>query len=270
MRNEIKRLYYYLRRKILEILLLLITILAILPFIFQEEVANRILISAIIFIIGVFFLLSNKLKSLYYISFTVRGHDKGWYGKHKEHFIFNESKRSFIVKGNEEKGIDAFDMESVVIFLNCLNWSNYIFSFEFKINKQCLGAVVRATNPSNFIMLQINKNNIRPHIKINEYWAIFDADEEGLVFSNEISQDEWHKCELNCEGNKIDIKINKIEFDRQWNIPDRVFKIRHADKKEGYIELPPYIPLNIHSGTIGFRNSFKEEALVRNVLIKEI
>ena len=272
MRNEIIRFYYYLRRKILEILLILITILAVLPLLFHNEIVNRSFISVTVIFIGIFFILSNKLKSLYYISFTIRNHDKGWYGKYKENFLFDDSKRSFSIKGNRAIGIDAFDKESVIIFSNCLNWSNYIFSFEFKIIKECIGAVVRATNPSNFIMMQINKTYIKPHIKINEYWAIFDPNKEGLVFSNEISYDEWYKCELNCDRNKINIKITKsqkTEFDRQWNIPDRIFKIRHPEKKE-YVELPPYIPLNIHNGTIGFRNSFKEEALVRNVLVKEI
>jgi hypothetical protein len=159
------------------------------------------------------------------------------------------------------------------IYSKCLIWSDYKFSFEFKIIKKCLGAILRAVNLSNYVMLQITPSGIRPHIRINGGWKWWECSEVNLDFENRLSSDKWYTCLFSCEKGSINIKLfdgkNKI-FDREWNIPQGslVFQFKKDEQDLSPINIP--FPINLEYGSIGFRNWDDEKALIKNILIEKI
>ena len=67
-----------------------------------------------------------------------------------------------------------------VIFSKCLLWSDCKLSFDFKILNTSLGVIVRATNLSNLIALQISETGIKPRIRINGFEQAWNPEESGL------------------------------------------------------------------------------------------
>lgn len=267
-----RRFKFYIYKNFLEITAVVITLLSILTVLIEIRYINIILAILTILLILSFFIYHNRVKNFYYISLTDAKHDNGWFGK--GNFNYDRTNKCFAIEGIST-GKDAYELESVYIYKNCLSWSDYEFNFDFKILNSCAGIVIRAIDLSNFIMLQINKKGIRPHIKINEYWAIFEAEPTNLKFNKELSPDEWHRCVINCERNTVYVKLlckDILLFDRSWNIPSRLHIIKKLDNKEKTkkIIVPPWIPINLYNGSIGFRNSRYEKALIRDIIIKEL
>lgn len=168
--------------------------------------------------------------------------------------------------------------DSGFIFSKCLNWSDYVFDFEFKILNKSLGVIVRATNLSNLVMMQIFENGIKPHIKINGFWQSWSPKESKLEFSKNLNSDKWYRCVFQCDKRSVRIRIYNIQgdvfFDRVWEIPSGVisFSFDSADNSkmpQPMISSIPF-PINLEYGTVGFRNYGNENALVENVLIEKI
>jgi len=159
------------------------------------------------------------------------------------------------------------------IYSKCLNWSDYKYEFDFKLRKICLGAVLRAVNLSNYVMIQITQTGIRPHVRVNGGWQKWEAKEVNLEFPKPLSFEEWYKCQLVCDKDIIHIRIlQKTEkiIDREWQIPRGVlifsFKSEENDPKP--VNIP--FPINLEYGSAGFRNSGDEKALVKNVLLGKV
>lgn len=155
----------------------------------------------------------------------------------------------------------------------CLTWSDYELSFKFKIIKDCLGVIVRAVNLSNYAVLQIQTNGIRPHIRINGGWHWWETEAANLGFTKSLSLDKWYKCIFSCNKGVVDIKLledDHLVFERQWAIPEGkvVFRFEKEDKKDQPIEIP--FPINLEYGSIGFRNYGDEKAFVKNVLVQKL
>jgi hypothetical protein len=264
---KLKGFAFYLRKKILIFIVLITTILTIIPLFFNYFKWIIFCSIAAVILLAFYIILSDKLNEFYYLSFIKKNQDKDWTGRGI--FKFDEVNKSYTIDGNID-GQDAFSKESIYLYKNCLNWLDYKFSFNFKIFNSCLGIVFRALNNSNFIMFQINldKQKVRPHIKINEKWATW---ENKNIYSipNKLKLDEWYKCTIYCIGNIVDIKIyqNKLSlFHIQWKIPNRITELR-APENQKIIKFPPYLAVNFNIGTIGFRNSGKELALIRDFKI---
>ena len=122
-------------------------------------------------------------------------------------------------------------------------------------------------------MLQIFKDGIKVHVRINNKWVIWSAEKLGLLFPHELDLSNWHHAILTCDKKTVLIQIktkNKIILDRTWGIPSGemnvLFKRPEISEPEWFI---PY-SVDLDYGTIGFRNYDAEEALVRNLLIKKI
>jgi uncharacterized membrane protein len=159
------------------------------------------------------------------------------------------------------------------IFSKCLDWIDYEFSFDFNIKKNCLGAILRATNLTNYVMMQITLDGIRPHIRIAGAWNYAEAKDSGLSFDKKLSLDLWYKCELVCDKNIVYIKIfdeeKQLVFNREWNILKGNIQILFQDKNgEPAPSIP--IPIDLHFGAIGFRAGGNEKALVRNVKVRKL
>lgn len=199
-------------------------------------------------------------RDFYFISLTNRKDKDDWFGRGK--FEYFRPENCFVIT----------DSKSGFIYYKCLNWSDYNLSFEFKIANSCLGVVVRAINLSNYVMLQIRENGIRPHIRVNGGWRSWEAEETNLKFAKELALDRWYKCVLSCEKNSIGIKLHEDKkgvFNREWVIPHGVIMFEFKEKPEGHAIKIPF-PINLEYGTVGFRNSGAERALMKNILVEKI
>ena len=223
-------------------------------------------IFSIIFLI-LYFLRIQLVKDFYYISLT---NDK--YGKNWSPFGncgFDTKEKCFYVAGRPYNS----NYDSLFFYNDCITWSNYKFTFDFKIVNVCFGALIRTLNRSNFVMLQINLDKIKPHIRINDNYAKFEVDQTKLNLTDSLSIDEWYKCIIICNRTKISIKIKdkkKIILDKHWEIPEANLSVDNTKTN---------LPINFYYGTIGFKASRAEEAdlknreekaYFRNVLISKI
>jgi len=200
-------------------------------------------------------------RSFYFIPFNRRSDKDEWIGKGE--FEYSRVKKCF----------EITNTSSGYIFSKCFMWSDYRYIFEFKIIRSCLGVILRAINLSNYVMLQIGQNGIRPHIKVNGAWQAWEFKDFNLAFEESLKLDNWYKCIISCEKDVINIRIfkNKISiFDRDWIIPSG--QINFMFQKDEEDKKPLQIPfaINLEYGTIGFRNYGLEKALLRNVLIERI
>jgi hypothetical protein len=202
-----------------------------------------------------------KEKDFYFISLTKREDKEDWIGDGK--FEYSRVSKCFQVT----------QASPGCIYSKCLNWSDYKYEFEFKLMKTCLGAVLRAVNLSNYVMMQITQTGIRPHVLVNGGWMAWEANTVNLEFPKELSFEEWYKCQLVCDKNTIHIKIlrrNKKILDREWQLPQGVlaFSFKKDEEDTKPINIP--FPINLEYGSAGFRNFGDEKALVKNVLFEKI
>lgn len=202
-----------------------------------------------------------KEKDFFFISLSDRKNKDDWIGNGT--FEYKRTEESFLISNSD----------SGYIYSKSLTWSDYKVSFEFKIIRDCIGCILRAVNLSNYAMLQIKLNGIRPHARVSGGWYVREAKDVNLCFNTDLSLDKWYKCVLSCEKGSINIKLfdkrNKL-FDRDWDIPQGslVFEFKKDEQDSNPSRIP--FPINLEYGSVGFRNSGDEKALVRNLLIEKI
>lgn len=223
----------------------------------NKQVLIVTIIGISLFVLILILFLRLRDKDLYFLSLTNRKNIEDWIGKGK--FEYSKINKCFLIT----------DSDSGFIFPKCFLWSDYKFIFEFKIVKDCLGAIIRSINLSNYVMLQLTLKKLRPHIRVNGGWYIW----EETDISFPLSLDKWYKCLILCEKDIIGIKLysNKDKIlDRELRIPQGniFFDFKKGEDDKSPIQIP--FPINLEYGTVGFRNSGKEEALVRNILIEKI
>lgn len=262
-----KELFYFIKAYKVDIIAGILSLsLTMFAFVFNDNPNQNIQISVIIiflFLIVVIYLRARD-KEFYYLALNKNKSKEDWLGSGV--FEYSRSSRSFKIT-NADPGY---------VFNKCFAWSNYKMSFEFKIVKDCLGVLLRVVNLSNYVMMQIRRDGIRPHIRVNGAWRIWESKEVDLVYPK-LSLDKWYKCIITCDKQTISVKILSKKdnyFDRQWKIPtgSLVFNLRNSDNNEQEDKLNISIPfsINLEYGSVGFRNSGKEEALIRNILVEKI
>ncbi len=207
-------------------------------------------------IVTIYFYL--KEKDFFYISFNRREDKDDWAGEGS--FDYFRTDKSYMITSSY----------SGFIFQKIFTWADYKVSFDFQITNKCLGVILRAINLSNYVMMQINCKGIRPHLRINGGWRIREAEQEGLVFSQDLSKSTWYRCEILCDKRMIWIKIldkNNLIFDKKWAIPsgDVLFVFGDESSK---VTIP--FPIDLEYGTVGFRSDGDESALVRDLLVEKI
>lgn len=146
-------------------------------------------------------------------------------------------------------------------------WENYTFSFDARITDKCLGVIVRAQDLDNYYMFQINPDKIRPHrrvatpvieddttqskqkqsvdessqarfIKFKVAWQVFDSQ---IPINPPLT--DWFRTKIIVRGESVQIYIdNELRF-----------------QQESFLKIP--------MGKVGFRNTIRESALVRNVQV---
>ena len=207
-------------------------------------------------------------KDFYFIALDDYKDKENWFGAGK--FEFDKTNNAYLIA----------DSDAGYIYSKCLLWGDYVLSGEFKILNKCLGVILRATNLSNYIMLQINreKKGIRPHIRANGGWIIHEVESTGLTFENEkdIKDGKWYKFEFKVKGELAEILIfNEKEtlINKSWKITSGRVSIPVYEKKDDERKSSTHILDIIASydyGTFGFRNGHGERALIRNLLIKSV
>jgi hypothetical protein len=201
-------------------------------------------------------------KDFYFIELTKDQDKNDWIGRGT--FEYRRTNKSFLIT----------EADPGYIFSKTLNWSDYKFESEFKMLNKGLGVIVRAVNLSDYIMFQICPNGIRPHIRINGGWQIWEAKESNLEFKRKLSFDKWYVFSITCEKDILDIKImeksKKILLQRSWVIPHQRFGFPFPQQENDPKPLVIHFPINLDYGTVGFRNSGNERALIKNVLIEKV
>lgn len=256
----LKSYKYDLITAVLALILLLIS--DVIPY-FKANQSVTSVLRGVIILLSAFIViyLRSRDKDFYFISLTQRKHKDDWMGK--GNFEYERTHNCFSITKSE----------SGYIYSKCLTWSNYELSFKFKIIKDCLGVIVQAVNLSNYAMLQIRQNGIRPHIRINGGWKPWESDEANMVFNKSLSLDKWYMCILSCDKGSVNIRLlddDHSVFERQWTIPEGslMFKFKKEDEEDKSTDIP--FPINLEYGSIGFRNDRDEKAFVKDILIQKI
>lgn len=220
------------------------------------------MISTVIILISLFVILYLRLRGrdFYFIPLDNPKDKDDWIGNGQ--FEYSRVNKSF----------QMTQAEPGFIYSKCLDWSDYKCEFDFKIRNTCLGVILRAVNLSNYVMIQITQEGIRPHVRINGGWKYWEAEEVGLKFSNNLSLEDWYKCQLVCDKNIINIKIthsrNKL-LDREWEIPKGSITFTYKVSEEATPVMIPF-PINLEYGSAGFRESGQEKALIKNFLLEKV
>lgn len=222
-----------------------------------------ILLTTLLSTLTLYFLFREK--DFYYLALDNYNDQENWFGSGE--FKFDKTNNAYLI-ANTDAGF---------IFSQCLNWKDYLLEGEFKILNRNLGVIVRATNTSNYVMLQITKNSVRPHIRANGGWLpVYEVNKTGLSFEKEIKDGKWYKFSFTIKGERAEIKIydkNEYLINKDWqfirgNIAVQIFKKGQRDNDSSTHELD--ISVSYDYGSIGFRSSHGESALVRNLLIRAI
>lgn len=256
-----KRIYFFLKAYYIDIVVALVGVLGVVfarkygqTINTQQTISLVVIVATLLIIIY----LRSKEKDFMFSALTWRRDREKWIG-------YGTFQLSRVHKAYEITNSDPGFVHS-----DCLAWSDYSLSFDFKIGNQCLGVIVRAVNLANYVMLQITPLGIRPHIRINGGWKVWEAEESGLSIN--ISLDKWYRAAISCDKGEIFIKLtcsDGTRFDRVWNIlvGSLVFKFKKDENNIG-IDIP--FPINLEYGSVGFRNWGEEKAFVKNVLIEKL
>ena len=271
MNKLVLKIYYFFRNYSNETISFIIALVgAGIAYIFYIDPKLQLISLGILALTGYVIIIFLKLKNrdFYYIFFDNYGDKRDWVGS--GYFDYYPKDEAFLIK----------DSDAGFIFSKCFNWIDYEVACEFKILKDTLGILVRATDLSNKLMLQINikANGTRPHLWANGGYIVHEPKESNLEFSTPLKEGQWYKLGINVYKDTVSIELSKdgeVIDEKYWDIPSiqLAFPIRKIDKPIGDTKYPIGM-LDIRKdysyGTIGFRNGHGEKALVRKLLIKKI
>jgi hypothetical protein len=138
-------------------------------------------------------------------------------------------------------------------------WENYNYSFKCKILNRCIGVIIRAQDLNNYYMFQICKDKIIPHrrtsvpviedtenmdkksinVSYRVGWVIME--EKSIEHGQDLNN--WFSCTIITKGESLVIKLN-----------DEI-----VYQEESFLKIP--------YGKVGFRNWYKEKALISKVRV---
>lgn len=242
------------------------TISAYVAFVYRDDPGVSfifsILLTTVLLILTLYFIL--KEKDFYYLALDKYADKENWFGSGK--FEFDKTNNAYVVA----------DTDAGYIYAKTLLWKDYYLKLEFKILNKCLGVVVRANNLSNYVMLQIRKDAIRPHIRANGGWIPYETNVTGLTYEKDIKDGEWDLLEARVKGEDIEIIIrskSSIVINKHWKIPSGKITVPIYDKSDEQRKNMTHIMDVVASydyGSFGFRNGHGERALVKDLLVKNI
>ncbi|MCK9554958.1 hypothetical protein M0R36_03970 [bacterium] len=256
-----KKIKYFLKRYKNEIATAIISfILTAVSLIFVNNIKISMSLSLLVVFIGLVLTIYFRLKerAFFHIPFDRRKDKDDWAGE--GNFEYFRTDKSYMIT----RSYSGF------IFQKIFTWTDYRVVFDFQIINTCLGIILRAINLSNYVMMQINCEGIRPHLRINSGWKVQEAKDAGLEFREALLKNTWYKCEILCDKKIISMKIldkNNIIFTQKWEIPSGAVLFKFGKENET-VTIP--FPIDLEYGTIGFRNNGDEKALVKDLLVEKI
>jgi len=248
-----KKILFFLRTNLSETIAFVIAMVGSLVAFWFAQQKDLLLLSSLVLALTLYLMVivvKRVGKDFYFIFFEDDRDIKDWIGNGS--FKYYPKGKAFLIK----------ESEAGFLYSKCFGWVDYEFSLDFKILNQYLGVIFRAADQSNYVMLQMGKNGIRPHIRANGGWIAKEAAEFGLVYDKPFNEGEWYKLTINLTSNSVNIKLSN-----QNN--SSVFDRRDKDDKEKIVGILD-THVNYAYGTLGFRNVAGEQALVKNLLIKKI
>lgn len=265
------KIYFFFRNYLNETISFFIALAgAFLAYRFYQEPGFQLVSLAVLAFTSYLIIIFLKLKSrdFYHIFFDKYDDIEGWVGSGVFEYYPNDE--AFLIK----------DSNAGFIFSKCLNWIDYEMACEFKILRNTLGVLIRATDLSNKLMLQLNikANGIRPYLWANGGYLVHEPKESELEFETSLKEGRWYKLKIYVHKDSTKIQLfekSNIILEKHWDIPTALlsFPIREKDKKQGDTQNPIGM-LDIRKdysyGTIGFRNAHGEKALIRKLLIRKI
>lgn len=252
----------FLRNNKYEIIAFFVNVLtALFAFILINATAAFV-VTISVFTLSIFIVIYFKTqdKDFYFLPLNKPGCDIDWVGRGTFKFTKNESCYEIT---NSDVGF---------IYPKVALWDDYYFECDFKIIKTSLGFIFRAQNLSNSVMIQIFKNKIKSHLRVNGNWIIYG--EENI--NSNIDTDHWYKLKAYCEKRKIRINIFNSQdelVDRHITIPDTMTVIvKQPDDKDNKDkeEIRQILNIDFDFGAIGVRNSGNESALIKNIFIEKL
>src|SRR5260221_643276 len=265
------RFWYFTKKHLKELLSFFAAVItAYISFRFNGQPGNvfsiSILVTIFFSVVSVYFLMTEK--DFYYIPLDKYSSQEQWFGSG----IFKLNKQN--------KSYEIGDSDAGFIFSKCLGWSNYLFTGDFKILKDNLGIIIRATNLSNYIKLEITTDSVRPQFIVNGGSLVQEVKETGLTFEKKIIEGKWYNFGLVVSGDEIEIIIRekkKYIMDKTWDIkkgysnPKITIPIHpKEDEKRVNHTHNLDVPVNYDYGSVGFKCGHKERALIKNILIKNL
>lgn len=271
MRNirEYKKFISFFRLYKYEIIALIVNLLVAFFSLSKFSVIPALFIVILVFTVSTSLIIYFKTKErdFYFLSLDKPGQEKDWVGRGIFKFVRNE------------KCFEITDSHVGYIFPKTLTWEDYIFESEFKIVNKYVAFIVRANNLSNYLMLQITKEGINPHIRLNAQWIRkeFNDPQVNLEFEKKLTPDTWYKVKIICEKRSIRIilyKDTKPIFDRYWVIPNQMLltliEVVKDGEKEKQTSKQYLQDVDFDFGAIGIRDHGEERGFVKNVFVEKL
>jgi hypothetical protein len=164
------------------------------------------------------------------------------------------------------------DSEAGGIIKHCLDWRDYKFEFETKIINLTSSWIVRAKDTLNYVMLQCNLTEIRPHFRNGFIWCW----KESYRLPFELSVNRWFRVQIIVRDMRVVVKISDAD--------DVMHEVLNSDLLKSPIMVADCSGLNLNHpekaqilfgssfthGSVGFREHGSETAHFRNVNIVKL
>jgi hypothetical protein len=152
--------------------------------------------------------------------------------------------------------------ECVAITRGGGQWSDYVMQFGARIERKCLGVVIRARDIGNLYMLQIGEQGIRPHSLRTFVAAVSPGDVSASATTKVLTGEHW---DPNIEAAPLEVQPG-VWFDVEVAVDGRDARMLVNGRE---VLLRPGL-LDILYGAVGFRNWGEERALVRNLVVRRL
>lgn len=140
----------------------------------------------------------------------------------------------------------------------CLSWRDYVFEFETKIVNGNTSWIIRAQDTDNYVMLQCEQGQLRPHFRMQGRWENLPwTAENPVTLPFRLPLNTWFGVHIEVRGTLVLVTVM---------VNDREREILNSST----LLEPPTAPVSYTMGSVGFRESASECAHFRNVRVKRL
>ena len=150
------------------------------------------------------------------------------------------------------------------ILLSRFYWKNFQLTFDLELILDRVGIIFRAQNLSDYFMVEIVSDEIRPYVRVGGNWQFLGSHslKDGVSGKS--------KVDITVIDENLTLKINSKEVFR-WVFPTNVdINILQEDKTNQDSELIPKIGFRVSYGMIGFRCYPGQEANIHDLSVRPV